>query len=124
MVYGSVSDHVKAGKVRCLVFFSDQRYGVPSDVPCATELGYPDSGKLAAVICMCAHRETPPKQKQAFEDAFKKTCADPQFKKGIEEKIGEELRYWGPEAIKESIKKAEEIGVPIIKELGLYVEKK
>jgi tripartite-type tricarboxylate transporter receptor subunit TctC len=124
MVYGSVSDHVKAGKVRYLVFFSNQRYSFPSDVPCATELGYADAGKLAAIICMYAHKDTPPKLRQALEDAFKKTCADPQFKKGIEERIGEELRYLGPESIKESIKKAEEVGVPIIKELGLYVEKK
>lgn len=115
---------MKAGKVRYLVFFSEQRYSSPSDVPCATELGYPDAGKLAAVVCMYAHKNTPPKQRQALEDAFKKTCADPQFRKGIEEKIGEELRCWGPESIRESIKKAEEVGIPMIKELGLYVDKK
>lgn len=123
MVYGSVKDHVKTGKVRYLAFFSDQRYSDPSDVPTVTELGYPEAGKLAAVICMYAHRNTPDKLKQNLIDAFKKTCADPEFKKGIEN-FGEELRCWGPESIRESIKKAEEVGVPIIKELGLYIERK
>ena len=42
--------------------------------------------------------------------------------KGIE-KLGEEVRCGGPESIMDQIKKAEEVGVPIIKELGLYIAK-
>jgi tripartite-type tricarboxylate transporter receptor subunit TctC len=122
MVFGSVIDQVKAGKVRYLAFFSDQRYSDLPDVPCISELGYPEVAKLAVILGMYTHRDTPEKLKQALIDAFKKTCADPEFKKGIE-KIGEEHRCGGPESIRDQIKKAEEVGVPIIKELGLYVGK-
>lgn len=122
MVYGSVRDHVKAGKVRYLTFLSDQRYSDPPDVPCAAELGFSEAAKLVAILGMYAHRDTPEKLKQAFVGAFNKTCADPEFKKGIE-RLGEELRCGGPESVREAIKKAEEVGIPIIKELGLYVEK-
>lgn len=55
-----------------------------------------------------------------FFDAFKKTSGDPEFKKGIEN-IGDEPRFGGPEFIIESIKEGGEIGVPILRELGLYV---
>ncbi len=122
MVYGSVKDHVKAGKVRYLTFFTDRRYSDPPDVPCAAELDFPESAKLAAILGMYAHRDTPERLKQALIDAFLKTCADSEFKKGIE-KLGEELRCGGPESIRKGIKEAEEVGIPIIKELGLYVGK-
>jgi tripartite-type tricarboxylate transporter receptor subunit TctC len=122
MVYGSLKDHVKAGKVRYLVFFSDQRYSDPPDMPCTAELGFPEGAKLDAKIGMYAQRDTPGKLQQAFVDAFQKSCVDPEFRKGIE-RIGEELRCGGPEFIREAMKKAEEVGVPIIKELGLYVGK-
>jgi hypothetical protein len=36
--------------------------------------------------------------------------------------MGEEPKFEGPDYMKESIVKAEEINVPILKELGLYVE--
>ena len=43
--------------------------------------------------------------------------------KKIIEKLGVESRFEGPEFVKEGIKKAEEVGVPMLKELGLYVGK-
>lgn len=122
LVYGAVKDHVKAGKVRYLIFFTDRRYSDPPDVPCAAELGFPEVAKFPTILGLYAHKDTAEKYKQLLIDAFKKTCADPEFQKGIE-KLGEELRCGGPESIKEATKKAEEVGIPIIKELGLYVEK-
>ena len=35
--YGAPKDEVKAGRLRYLVMFSDQRYSDPSDVPSASE---------------------------------------------------------------------------------------
>ena len=52
-------DHVKAGKVRYLVFYSDARYASISDVPCAAELGFPDTAKLATLTGMYVHGDTP-----------------------------------------------------------------
>jgi len=122
MVYGAVKDHVKTGKVRYLVFFSDRRFSDPSDVPSAVELGFPEAAKLVTYIGLYAHKNTPEDVKKVLIEAFKKTYEDPEFKKGIE-KMGDEPRFEGPEFMKESIKRGEEIGVPLIKELGLYVGK-
>jgi len=122
MVYGAVKDHVKAGKVRYLIFFGDRRYSDPADVPSAAELGFPEAAKLTTFVGLYAHKDTPEKIKKILIDAFQKTCEDPEFKKGIE-KLGEEPRFGGPEFIMEAIKRGEEVGVPIIKELGLYLGK-
>jgi tripartite-type tricarboxylate transporter receptor subunit TctC len=122
MPYGAVKDHVKAGKVRFLIFFSDRRYSDPSDVPSSLELGFPEASKYITVVGLFVHKNTPGDVKKILIDAFKKTYEDPEFKKGIE-RIGEEPRFGGPDFLKDAIAKGEEVGVPIIKELGLYLEK-
>ena len=122
MAYGAVKDHVKAGNIRYLVFFSDRRFSDSPTVPSAVELGFPEAAKLATFNGLYAHRNTPEDVKKTLLDLFKKIYEDPEFKKGIE-RMGDEPRFGGPEFIKEAIKKGEEAGVPIIKELGLYLEK-
>lgn len=122
IAYGAIKDHVKSGKVRTLIFFSDHRYSDPSDVPCATELGFPEAGNMPTLIGLYAHKDTPEDIKKVLVNVFKKVCEDQKFKKGIEE-LGEEPRFGGPEFVKEAIKRQEEVGVPILKELGLYVGK-
>jgi tripartite-type tricarboxylate transporter receptor subunit TctC len=86
------------------------------------ELGFPEAAKLATFNGLYAHKNTPEDVKKALFDAFKKIYEDPEFKKGIE-RMGDEPRFGGPEFIKEAIKKGEESGVPLIKELGLYLER-
>jgi tripartite-type tricarboxylate transporter receptor subunit TctC len=122
MAYGAVKDHVRAGNIRYLVFFSDRRFSDLPAVPSAVELGFPEAAKLATFNGLYAHKNTPEDAKKALLDVFKKIYEDPEFKKGIE-RMGDEPRFGGPEFIKEAIKKGEEAGVPIIKELGLYIEK-
>ncbi len=122
MPYGAVKDHVKAGKIRYLIFFSDRRFTDPSDVPSAVELGFPEASKYITVVGLFVHKNTPENIKKILIDTFKKTSEDPDFKKGLE-RIGEEPRFGGPDFLKEAIKKGEEVGIPIIKELGLYIEK-
>lgn len=117
--YGAVKHLVKAGKIRCLIFFSDRRFADPSDVPSTVELGFPEASKYISVGGLFAHKNTPENIKSILIDAFKKTCEDPEFKKGLE-KIGEEPRCGGPDFLKDAIKRGEEVGIPIIKELGLY----
>jgi len=120
--YGALKDNVKAGKVRCLAFYSDRRYSDPSDVPCTTELGFPEVGRFTTFGGLYVHKDTPPKIVKTLSDALRKTYEDPSFKKGIEN-LGEEIRFEGPEFNKETIKKAEEIAVPLLKNLGIYVER-
>ena len=120
--HGSVMDHVKVGSLRYLVSYSDRRFSDTPNVPCTTELGFTEVGKLPTIFGIYAHKDTPEKIKETLIDAFKKTYEDPELRKAIE-KFGEEPKFGGPEFTKETIKKAEEAGVPLIKELGLYVGK-
>ena len=76
-------------------------------------------GKLAIYTGFYVHKDTPPDVKKTISDAFGKVTDDPEFKKAVE-KVGEELKLGGPDFIKEAIKGAEDVGIPIIKQLGLY----
>ena len=117
--YGPVSDQVRAGKVRFLMFYTDKRYSDQPNVPTALELGYPDA-VLPTFFGLYVHKDTAENIRKTLTDVCKKIYDDPEFKKGIE-KLGEQPKFGGPEFIKEAIKKQEEIGIPILKEIGLYV---
>jgi len=122
IVYGAAKDHVKSGAMRYLIFFSDRRFSDPSDVPCAAELGYSESAKLPTLVGLYGHKDIPQDIRKTLFNAFKKTFEDPDFKKGIE-KLGEEPRFEEIDFLNDAIKKSEEIGTPILKELGLYAGK-
>ena len=117
--YGAAVDHVKAGKIRYLVFFTDSRYSDPPDVPTAAELGYPDA-ILPTYVGLYVHKNTPDEIRKILTEACRKTYDDQELRKGIE-KLGENPKAGGPEFIAASIKKMEEVGIPILKEIGLYV---
>jgi tripartite-type tricarboxylate transporter receptor subunit TctC len=121
IVYGATKDHVISGKVRYLVTISDRRYSDPPNVPCAVELGYPEVAKLPTFVGLYAHKDTPEEIKKILIEAFRKTYEDPEFKKGIE-RLGEEPKFAGPEFMKEAIQNSEKIAIPILKEVGLFVE--
>ena len=121
--YGPFKPHVESGKVRWLVAYSDRRYSDLPDVPVGREVGYPDVGKFNVFIGMYAHKNTPENVKNILNDALKKICESPEYKKAIQQ-LGEEPRYGSVELIKQATKEAEEVGIPMIKELGLYVEQK
>ena len=120
--YSPVKDHIRTGRLRCLTFFSDRRFPDQPDIPSVMELGFPDACKLATYVGVYAHRSTPQNVKSYLVDVLKKIYDDPRFQKGIQY-LGEDLRYGGPEWTMDSIRKAEEISVPVLKEIGLYVGK-
>lgn len=120
-VFGTVRSQVMAGKVRYLTIYSDQRYEDLPDVPTVIELGFPEAA-IPSYIGIYAHKDTPEDIKRILYEAFKKTCEDPEFRKGIEN-IGEKPRFGGPEFMREAIRKSAEISIPILKEFGLYVGK-
>jgi len=123
LTYVAVRDLLKTSRLRYLAVFSNQRYSDLPDVPCVTELGFQEAGELPTLMGLYAHRNTPDEIKKTLIDALKKVQEDPEFKKKFEN-LGEQARFLGPELMKDGIKKAERIGVPLIKELGLYVEQK
>ncbi len=122
MAYAGVKDHIKAGKLRYLCVSSGQRYADLPDVPSITEVGFPEMGKFAIYTGFYVHRDTPPAVKKTISDAFGKLTEDPEYKKTVEG-LGEGLKLGGPEFIREAIKNAEELGVPVLKQLGLYMGK-
>jgi tripartite-type tricarboxylate transporter receptor subunit TctC len=122
VAYGAAKEQILAGKVRPLVLFSDRRFSDPPDIPCAVELGFPEAAKLPTLVGFYAHKDTPEEIRKTLTETFKKIYESPEFRKGIDN-LGEEPRFGGPEFILETIKEGEKVGIPIIKELGLYLGK-
>lgn len=121
LVYGATSEQERAGKIRYLMFMTDKRYGDHPNVPTAAELGYPDA-VLPTYIGLYVHKNTPEAIKKKLLDVCRKIYEDPELKKGIE-KIGENPKFGGPEFLRDAIKRQEEIGIPILKEIGIYLGK-
>lgn len=117
----TVIEQVKAGTIRLLAVYSDKRYSDHPNAPTVVELGFPQAN-LPSFWGLYIRKDTPASVKNALTDACKKIAEDPDLKKGIE-KLGGVPRYGGPDFIMEAIKRSEEIGIPLLKELGLYVEK-
>lgn len=114
---GVVRDHIRAGKIRFVLNVSNRRYSDFPEVPCPPDLGFPD--QIASYMGVWVHKDTPEDVKEILLAAFKKTYDDPEFRKGMAN-FGEELRFGGSEFLKEETGKLERIGVPLLKELGLY----
>ncbi len=119
---GTMREQERAGKLRYLVNYSDHRYGYLPDLPSIAEAGFPEAAKLRSFAGIYTHRNTPEEIKAYLTNLSKKIYDDPRFKKGFE-KLEEEPVFIGPDQMREMVKKAEEVAVPLLKELGLYVGK-
>jgi tripartite-type tricarboxylate transporter receptor subunit TctC len=117
---GAIVDQVRAGKVRFVMVYSDKRYLDMQDVPTAGELGFPDAA-ITSFWGMYVRKDMPEPIKKVLSDLCKKVYDDPEFRKNIE-KMGEQPRFGDPEFIRAAIKRQADIGVPILKELGLIKE--
>ncbi len=120
--YGTVKENVRAGQIRYLAFYSDHRFSDQPNVPSIVELGYPEPAKLATLVGVYAHKNTPEPVKNYLVALAKKVYDDPRFRK-LADVGGEDPKFGGPEYVKESIRKSEELSVPMLKELGLYIGK-
>jgi tripartite-type tricarboxylate transporter receptor subunit TctC len=119
---GTVLDQMKAGKVRLLIVYSNRRFDDHPNVPTVGELGFPDAA-FPSFWGIYVRKDVPEPIKKVLADLCKKIAEDPDYRKGIERMGGGQVRYAGPEFIREAIKKLEQIGIPVLKELGLYVER-
>ena len=124
MTYGTIKDHVKAGKMRFVAVINDRRYSDSDliNVPTVVELGFPETATLKVYSGFFVHKDTPGEIKKFLVDTFKKIYEDPEFKK-VFEALGDEPVYGKPEFVKDAIEKAEGVSVPLLKELGLLVGK-
>jgi len=121
--YGPVKDLLKTGRLRYLTVYTDKRYSDLPDIPSCSELGFEEAGKIPTRFGIAVHKNTPGEIKKTLVEAFRKTYESPEFKAGVE-KIGEQPRFGGPDEMRESIRNIEKYAVPILKDLGLYVEQK
>lgn len=120
--YGTVRENVRAGQIRYLTFYSDHRFSDQPNVPHIVELGFPDAAKLATFVALFVHKDTPEPIKQYLVRLGKQIYDDPRFRKLVDVG-GEDPVYGDPEFVKKAIKSAEDVSVPLLKELGLYVGK-
>jgi tripartite-type tricarboxylate transporter receptor subunit TctC len=121
VTHGAVVEHVRAGEVRYLMYYTDERYKDSPNVPTAAELGYLDA-VVPSYTSLFIHKDTPENIKKMLVDVCKKVYDDPEFQSGLR-KIEGDPKWGGPEFLEESIKKSERIAVPVLKEAGLYVGK-
>ena len=118
--HGAIAAHIKSGGLRYLTVYSDRRYSDLPDVPHAPELGFPEGGVLIPLLGIHVHKDTPQEIKTIITNACKKAFEDPALKEGII-KIGDEPAFGGPERMLELVKRQEQVAVPLLKEMGLYV---
>lgn len=119
--FAPMKQFVRAGTVKVLVAFLDQRHKDLPEVPTSQEIGYPDLSMLNPLGVICIHRDTPPDRVAKLHDALKKTVEDHELKK-IFDDMGQKSRYIPPKIVEETIVKVEKIGVPLLKEFKLFIE--
>ena len=113
-------DRVRSGEVRYLTVYSEKRYADLPNVPTVGELGFPEAA-LPTYYGFYMRKDTPDAIKKALSALFRKISEDPDCRNSIE-KMGGEPKFGGPDFMMAAIKKHEEIGIPILKELGLLVK--
>lgn len=119
--YTPVKENIRAKQIRGLVVWADQRSSDPADVPCQVELGFPKVWSLNSSLALFAHKETPENIKNILINTSEKVSREQEFRDALE-RVGARPKFGGPEYVNQKIKNGEEVGVPILKELGLYVE--
>jgi tripartite-type tricarboxylate transporter receptor subunit TctC len=128
-IYGASQDLLRSGKLRCLAVINDRRYTDSElrGIPTTAELGFPETAKLVSYIAWLTRKDAPEDAKRTYIDAFRKVCEDPEFRKRIEslggDPISQEAIAKGPNYFNQTVRQAEEVSVPILKEFGLYVGK-
>lgn len=116
-----VKEHVQGGTLRVLATFTNKRLKEWPEVPTPQEKGYADVSPLNPLLCLYIHKDTPANRVKKLHDLMKKTVEDPEFVK-ILDSIGQKSEYVSSETVKEVVLKAENLGVPLLKELGLFVK--
>ncbi len=74
-----VKDHIRAGKVRVLVTYGDERWKTFPDIPAMKEFGYNFPNE--SYINVAAPKGTPQAIIKKLEDAFHKGIDDPEYRK-------------------------------------------
>lgn len=119
--YSGIRKYAQSGAVRLVVAFGDQRLEEFPDVPSSREKGHPDLNLFNLVRCLVVHRDTPPARVHVLHDLFKRAIEDPEFRRMAAD-TGLTAAYFGPREVEEGIARIEKVGVPVLKELGIFVQ--
>lgn len=113
-----VVEHIKAGTMRALAVFSEERLAMLPDVPTATEKGF--DVNVAVPKGIYVPSDTPDEVVKALHDAFKKTMEDEEFL-ALAKKIGEQdlITYMSGEEMQDFMKNMYNKMKPLVEELGL-----
>jgi len=116
-----ITQHLAARTLKLVVTFTSQRMEEYPDIPTSQEKGYADISSQNPLVYLAIHKDTPPDKTKKLHDALKKTVEDPEFAALIKD-MGLPGRYISPQTVNETILKAESMGIPLMKELGILVQ--
>ena len=111
----------KSGLIRPLGFMAEKRVSAYPDIPTYIEQGYNITiGNYRQVL---VPKDTPPEVVKVLYDAFKKAANSEKYLSFMNNG-GSVPLDWGPEKSKEMLKEQDEFFKKMIKNMGLYKEKK
>ena len=116
-----VRAHIRAGTVKPVVAFVEQRFAELPEVPTAREKGFAGLEVFNPRVAVVVRRSLPAERVQKLHDALKRATEDPEFTKSLED-MGLKGGYTSPEAVDDTIARAEASAVPVLKELKLHVQ--
>jgi tripartite-type tricarboxylate transporter receptor subunit TctC len=113
-------DHIKAGKVRALVLYGEERMKALPDIPTAKELGYDMNAE--GYFFIAAPKGTPQPIIKKLEGTFRKGMEDPMYKETMG-KIDMDIAYKSSEETKKYFESEYDAMGKLIKALNLPKEK-
>lgn len=116
-----ISHLIRAGTLKPVVAFVDQPIKSHPEIPTSREKGYLGLGALNPLVSIAIHKDTPADRVEKLHDALKRTVEDPEFAKLLDD-MGLKGGYISPKVVEETISKAEEMGVPLLKGAKLFVQ--
>jgi tripartite-type tricarboxylate transporter receptor subunit TctC len=116
-----VRRQVQSGQLKLVVVFGDNRLEEFPDVPSSKEKGHSDLNLFNSVLSIVVHKDVPAERVAYLHDTFKKAVDDPEFAK-LTNDMGLKALYTSPQALDAGVLKMEALGVPLLKELKLFVE--
>lgn len=116
-----VRKQLQAGQLKLVVVFGDNRLEEFPDVPSSKEKGHSDLNLFNSVLSIVAHKDVPADRVSYLHDALKRAVDDPEFAKLCDD-MGLKAQYTSPQVAEAGVLKMEQLGVPLLKELKLFVE--
>lgn len=116
-----VMEHLKAGTLRALAIFSDERRPSMPDVPTMKECGIDIAVGVPRGIAV--HKDTPDEIVAILDKAVQETLADPEYLEvATKANEADSMHYMSGSELKEMLVSMTESALPIMERLGLLPE--